>query len=130
MTAEEMRAFYDRYVSAANAREFGFIASLIHDDIILNGKPAKREGAIKAFEDFAAAVPDIAWELEDIVIEGDRIAARLRDSGTPRAAFGVEPNGARVEFAEVAFYKIRDGRFAEMWFMIDVHSIAEQMKKK
>ncbi len=33
-----------------------------------------------------------------------------------------------MRFQEFAFYRLRDGKIAEMWFMLDVPSIPSQLK--
>jgi predicted ester cyclase len=53
--------------------------------------------------------------VQEIVVEGDRIAARRIDTGTPVAEWnGPTPTGARVEFAETAFYQLEDGHLRNM----------------
>lgn len=130
MSIEKMRDFYHRYVAAANARDFDAIAELIHDDVTINGAAYKRADVLTSLQGLTDAVPDMAWHIEDLVIEGDRIGARLRDTGRPaKQFFGLEPTGASVEYTEFASYKVRDGRFAEMWFLMDVPTVAEQLSK-
>ncbi len=61
--------------------------------------------------------------------DGSSIAVRLEDSGTPQANWlGIAPSGQSMRFQEFAFYRLRDGKIAEMWFMLDVPSIPSQLK--
>ena len=42
-----------------------------------------------------------AWHLEDVIVEGDRVSTRLRDTGTPvKEWLGLQPTGASAEFTE------------------------------
>jgi predicted ester cyclase len=51
-----------------------------------------------------------------MVAEGDKIAGRLRCSGTLQGEFlGAKPNGRRQEVDEVFFLRVRDGRIGECW---------------
>lgn len=130
MSNDEMRDFYNRYIAAANARAFDDIAELIHDDVTINGAPYKRGDVLASLKGFTDAMPDMVWHIEDLIIEDDRIAARLRDTGTPaKTLFGLDATGAPVEYTEFASYKVRDGRFAEMWFLMDVPTITGQLNK-
>jgi predicted ester cyclase len=73
-------------------------------------------------------IPDLVWNIEELVIEGDRIAARLLDRGTPAEEWlGLAPTGASVEFTECAFYRIRDGRFESAWYLMDVAAVQRQL---
>ena len=75
-----------------------------------------------------AAVKDFVWRLDDLVIEGDRVAARLTDTGTPVTEWlGLQPTGNAVEFTEYAFYHFRDGRFENMWYLLDAQAIQAQL---
>ncbi len=127
---EKLREFYHSYIAAANARDFDAIANVVAEDVMLNGKMVKRADIIAQFKILIKAIPDFKWNLQQLVVDGEDIAARLRDSGTPEANtfFGDNPKGKTVEFTEFGSYKVRDGLFVEMWFLIDVTAIAEQLK--
>jgi predicted ester cyclase len=130
MSAEELRALYRRYVTAANARDFEAIANLIHDDVTINGVLHKREDVLASLASFADIIPDFTWTIEDLLVEDDRIAARLRDTGTPAKPWlGMEPTGAAIEITEFANYTVRHGRFAEMRFLMDTATATQQLNR-
>src|SRR4051812_27737225 len=109
MSNDTLKHFYERYIAAANARDFEFIAGLIHEQVSINGVPHTREDSINGLRGIADAVPNFLWCIEDLVINDDRIAARLRDTGTPTKQWlGFDPSGAKVDFTEFAFYTVRD----------------------
>ncbi|KRD58797.1 hypothetical protein ASE40_21060 [Flavobacterium sp. Root935] len=127
----KLRDFYRSYIAAANARDYDAIANVVAEDVRLNGKMVSRADIIAQFKILIEAIPDFKWDLQQLVVDGGEIGARLRDSGTPGAKtfFGENPKGKTVEFTEFGSYKIKDGLFVEMWFLIDVTAIAEQLKK-
>lgn len=128
MTPEELRAFYQGYIDLANKREYHRMAEFAHDELILNGTPVKRDDMVAEFHKHTDAVPDFHWDIQDIIVQGDRIAARLVDTGTPIAPWnGFAPTGASVKFEEVGFYQIVDGRFKTMWYLMDVDLIRRQL---
>ncbi|MET8092223.1 ester cyclase [Micromonospora sp. NPDC005220] len=56
------------------------------------------------------------------------MAARLIDTGTPIAQWnGLAPTGASVKFAETAFYEVQDGRFKNMWYLMDADTVRRQL---
>jgi predicted ester cyclase len=128
MTTDELRNFYLRYVDLANNRDFDRMDEFAHDEVIMNGTPVARDDMVAAFRGHIDAVPDLSWEIQDLVVDGDRVAARLIDTGTPAREWnGLAPTGASVSFAETAFYQVQDGRFKVMWYMMDVDTLRQQL---
>ena len=84
-SAEELRAFYARYVEMANTRDFEGMRELLHDEVYLGATAVPRDAIIAEFRKHTDAVPDIHWEVQDIVIDGGNIAVRALDTGTPVA---------------------------------------------
>ncbi|WP_326726477.1 ester cyclase [Streptomyces phaeochromogenes] len=128
MSDAELRDFFQRYIDALNAHELHRMTEFIHAELIMNGHPVTRDDVIADQEDHTDAVPDFTWRVKDLAIDGDRVAARLFNQGTPtKEWFGVPPTGATVEYAEYAFHKVRDGRFYEMNYLIDAQAVQRQL---
>jgi predicted ester cyclase len=126
--SEDLRAFYARYIEMLNAREFGRLDQFFHEEVVQNGVPGTRSEILGALQMHTEGIPDLVWELQDLVVEGDRIAARLVDRGTPaREWLGIAPTGASVEFTECAFYRVRDGRIESAWYLMDAASVERQL---
>lgn len=125
----DIRELYVKYVQAANAHDFDAIASFINEDVIVNGINKKRFDVISEFKGLIAAFPDLTWKIEQLVVEKDRIAARLIDRGTPseNSFFGNNLTKKTVDFLEFASYKVKKGLFVEMWYLIDVSAIKQQL---
>lgn len=129
MPEADLQRFYRRYIAAINARQFDVVAEMVHDDVSINGVQHQREDVLASLQGLADAVPDFVWTVQDLFVDGERIAARLRDTGTPTKTFlGQEATGASIDVMEYASYRVRDGRFAEMWFLIDAATAAEQLR--
>jgi predicted ester cyclase len=70
--------------------------------------------AKQAFELFRAAFPDWREDIEEVVAEGNRVAARFKCSGTHRGEFmGMPPTGKRMEVTEVYFLTVVDGKIVD-----------------
>lgn len=125
----DIRELYVKYVQAANAHDFDAIASFINEDVIVNGINKKHFDVISEFKGLIAAFPDLTWKIEQLVVEKDRIAARLIDRGTPseNSFFGNNLTKKTVDFLEFASYKVKKGLFVEMWYLIDVSAIKQQL---
>lgn len=113
---EFLRKQYLRYIEAVNARDFDRMPEFVHETIEVNGRKITRHEYVGMMQELTDAVDDFVWGLEDLVIEDGRVAARLINTGTPTKEFlDVQPTGASVTFAELAFYHFRDGRIERVW---------------
>lgn len=129
MNADELEALLHRYVRALNGRDVDELAFLVADELVHNGEPMTRqqwwEGPVG---EHLAAVPDQTWTIEDVVIAGDRVAVRYRDSGTPIAPWiGLQPTGARISFREYVFYTVSGGQIVDVWSVYDSEIIRRQL---
>ena len=65
---------------------------------------------------FVSAYPDIKVTVEDTVVEGDKIAARCRVTGTHCGdGIGVTPCNNVVDFTGMLIVRVKDGKIVEAW---------------
>ncbi|OLT35052.1 hypothetical protein BJF84_15875 [Rhodococcus sp. CUA-806] len=106
---------YTRYIDACNDREFDQLGSFIAADVegVRSGLDGYRDG----LADIVAAFPDFHWRVEQVIVDGSTIAARLTDTGTHRRSFaGIAPVGHVVRVQELAIYRIDgEGKIAQCW---------------
>jgi steroid delta-isomerase-like uncharacterized protein len=94
--------------------DFVHHSKTIHD--VAPGGAGERE----SMQRFRAAIPDAHFEIVGLTAEDDRVAARLRITGTPIATFGdIEPDGEALQIDAVAWFRVRHERLAEEWFYVD-----------
>jgi predicted ester cyclase len=128
MSETDVRGVFERYIAALNAHEFHRMTEFVHDEVVVNGHSVRRDDVIAELQGHGDAVPDFTWRVQDVAVEGDRVAARLFNRGTPaKEWFGVTPTGVTVEYAEYAFHKVRDGRFYEMNYLMDAQAVQRQL---
>jgi steroid delta-isomerase-like uncharacterized protein len=75
---------------------------------------------IETFREFAAdahaAFPDMQITVEDMITEGDRVAARVSMRGTHQGEFqGIAATGGRVQVRAMDMFRIADGKIVEHW---------------
>lgn len=109
----EAKRLVERLIDAINANDLD-----VMDELFV---PPYAEAPKNAFTHFRAAFPDWHEEIEQIVVEGDLVAAHFKCSGTHLGEFmGVAPTGNRMDKVdEVYFLRVRDGKFVEFWGMED-----------
>ncbi len=75
-----------------------------------------------------SAFPDWRSEVEEMLVDGDRVVERWTGHGTHRGAFqGIAPTGKRVAVPGVVFYRIADGKIAEFRGQFDRMSLLQQL---
>jgi len=128
MSAVDLHDFFERYVAALNSHDFGQLSEFMHDDLIVNGQPMTRDEMVAVLQGHVDAVPDLMWRPQDVAIEGNSVAARFHNRGTPiKEWLGAAPNGTTVAYVEHVFHKVRDGRFAEQHFLLDALAVQQQL---
>ncbi len=73
-------------------------------------------------------IPDLRFEVEFLVIDPPKLAARLGIQLHAGWEFlGLAVNGTRIAFTENVFYAFEDGRIREVWSIIDKQAIEAQL---
>jgi predicted ester cyclase len=123
MATDDPATRYCRFVdSIINHRRLADLDQFLAAEVVDHapeqtvGIDAARQGLAR----WLAAVPDLHLTIEDLVVEGDHLMARLTAIGThrgPRA--GVEPTGPRRRLPVYEAWSIPDGRCVERWLHLD-----------
>jgi len=67
-----------------------------------------------------AAFPDLVLSIDDLVAEGDKLAARCTGQGTHKGTYmGIPATGKQVTAITIQICKIAGGKFVEMWELVD-----------
>jgi predicted ester cyclase len=74
------------------------------------------------------AFPDVLFEVEDLVAEGDKVAFRLIWTATHQGEFfGIPPTGTRATVTEMHMFRIADGKVVERWGEWDALGLMQQL---
>ncbi len=74
------------------------------------------EGAKKTISMYREAYPDISFEVEFQVAEGDMVATRWTGTGTHEGSLmGMEPTGNKTTTTGIGIDRIEDGKIVETW---------------
>ncbi|MDQ3587130.1 MAG: ester cyclase [Actinomycetota bacterium] len=124
-----MRQFYDEVM---NKGDLDRISELCTEDVVDHEAPPdmpKGIEGVKAFvQMFREGFPDLQAMMEDSVAEGDRVAARVRFTGTHDGEFmGVPASGNRVDVEAIDIVRIVDGKCAEHWGVTDNLALMQQI---
>jgi steroid delta-isomerase-like uncharacterized protein len=65
---------------------------------------------------FRAAFPDLSWQIDFILAEGELVAGRWTATGTHLGTWaGVEPTRRVMRFSGINVFRFSDGKVVEIW---------------
>lgn len=124
---ETVRRYYEE---ALNEGRIDLLDDLIANDVV-NHDPLSDEtltpAEARGFEGFRSHVElfhegfrDGSVTIDDIIAEGDTVAARFTVEGIHDGRLGgIEPTGNRVSLTSMVFYRVEDGKIVERWLESD-----------
>lgn len=74
------------------------------------------------------AVPDLTWEIKEVLVSGDRVIVRGEASGTPTGTFmGVPGNGKSFRIMSIDVHTIKDGKMIRAYHVEDWMGAVRQL---
>ncbi|MBI1397217.1 MAG: polyketide cyclase [Betaproteobacteria bacterium] len=127
-----VNAFYATLLSAApQLTEEGLYAVLSRDFVSEPTPPAGSgaQGMFKTLKFFAQVVPDLSWQPQEILTNGNRYTVRSKASGTPVGPFlGIEPaTGKRFEIMSIDILTVEDGKVVHSYHVEDWATAIRQL---
>jgi len=132
MSTEDNKLVISRWLEAWNTNDLEAAAGLLHHDYLRHdanlpdivGPQAELQFIATAL----AAFPDLRFEAQHLVTEGDLVMSRLTAQGTHRGEFmGVPTSGRHVDFQSAETFRVDDGKIAEQWVVTDVLGLLQQL---
>ena len=122
-----------RFLQFINTASEKLAEELISPDAVFHvpGRPEPMRGPagyLAIIGMMRGGFPDIQWTLEEVIAEGDKVAARFTMRGTHRGAFfGVPPTGKTIVVQAMNFYRLSGGQFVEERGQPDLLGLLEQI---
>jgi predicted ester cyclase len=124
-------ALLDRYVAAVNAHDTSSFAE-IHTESYLqhSGRsPSGLPAQIENFRGLFARMPDVQARVEDRIVAGDRVVARVTFSATHTQPLqSIAPTGRRFTLRTIDIWRVENGKFAEHWDIVDFAGLLKQLR--
>jgi steroid delta-isomerase-like uncharacterized protein len=133
MTTETNKAVMGRFLQFINTASEKLAEELISTDAVFHvpGRPEPMRGPagyLAIIGMMRGGFPDIQWTLEEVIAEGDKVAARFTMRGTHRGAFfGVPPTGKTIAVQAMNFYRLSGGQFVEERGQPDLLGLLQQI---
>jgi predicted ester cyclase len=127
--------FYEKALTVnAETTPTSVLERILADDFqSINGQEAKPKAALaKQVEGFWKLIPDLKWEPQDFVIEGEKVVVRSVASGSPKGPFmGMTLDGTRsFRIDTVDIHELGGGRIARVRHLEDWATAIRQLGGK
>lgn len=133
MTSETNKRIMHRFTEFINSASEKLAAEVISPDAIFHvperTHPVRGPaGYLTIIGMMRAGFPDIHWTLEEMIAEGDKVAARFTMRGTHQGTFiGVPPTGKKIEVQAMNFYLFSNGQIVEKHGQPDLFELLQQI---
>ena len=86
------------------------------------------EGYLTIIAMMRSGFPDVQWALDELIIDGDKVAARFTMIGTHQGAFfGTPPTGKPIRVKAINIYHFLNGQIVEEYGQPDLLSLMQQI---
>lgn len=129
MTVRELvKIFYEKFW---NEVDLGMADEILHPDVTFRGSVGVGARGRRDVCDYVlmvtTALSDYRCEVESLIAEDERAAAKVRFSGLHRGEFlGHPPTGRHVEWMGAAFFVAEKGMLRDIWVLGDLESLRSQ----
>ena len=122
--------FYERFW---NEIDLGKANQILHPGVTFRGSvglgATGRQEVCDYVRMVTTALSGYRCEVESLVAEGDRAAAKVRFSGFHTGEFlGSSPTGHRVEWIGAAFFVESENKLRDIWVLGDLESLRAQLR--
>jgi steroid delta-isomerase-like uncharacterized protein len=131
--ADDVKSTVRRLYEVVNAGNLDLMDELLADDFVEHeefpGFSPDRDGVKKFFEMAHAAFDGLRMEVEELVVDGDKVAVRATLHGTHKGEFlGIPATGKTVAVPLADFARVgSDGKLAEHWGVMDNLILMQQL---
>ena len=124
-------ALLDKYVAAVNAHDTSTFGDIHTENYIQHSgrSPNGLAAQIENFRVIFARMPDVRATVEDRIIQGDKVVARMTFSATHTQPLqGIAPTGRRFTLRTIDIWRVENGKLAEHWDIVDYAGLQKQLR--
>jgi predicted ester cyclase len=118
--------------SAAAAKAFGMNTSDSFESIgNYSGKTKSKGAFLGQMGFFAKLIPDLKWNVEEMIESGNQVVVRSRATGTPTGPlFGVDGKGKGFDILTIDIHTIANEKIVKTYHVEDWSGALQQLKGK
>lgn len=123
-TEEQNKTIMRQMHEALDSHDVNRLVALLTPGAVIHGAEPQEDitakNAAQFLGPFYRAFPDLTHSIEDILAEGDKVAARVLIQGTHKGELqGIPPTGTRVKYYQITILQIVNGKISEGWRITD-----------
>ncbi len=133
MTAESLERILADLTQAFNAHDAERVAGYYAKDytgfdVSRAGPHQGREGVLRMLGEYFAAFPDLEFQLEETIIDSDRIVRVWTANGTHQGSvMNIPPTGRRVSVRGVSVLTLKEGQVKDGLYIWDVAGLLRSL---
>ncbi|GAA2291954.1 hypothetical protein GCM10010234_36350 [Streptomyces hawaiiensis] len=130
MDREGALRLMDHFLAAYNEGDPRHLDHCLHPEYRHPNPAVERgvEGMRAAVRRWAASVEDLKLTLDDLVVEGDKVVARMTFSGRQVGTIlDIPPSGKHFSIGLIDIFLVEEGLFAEHWDQMDLLGLHRQL---
>ncbi len=126
------RSLLELLFAAGDAGDLDSFGQYMHDDVVVHapaglsttGLESEKESWRKA----KSTIPDLHHEFVDVLTTSSSEAARTLVTGTLHGTYGgFTAKGRHFKIEQEVFARVRDGKISELWEIVDIASLKDQL---
>lgn len=127
--SEQNKEIVRRYFEPLSTHDVDIYDEIVHPKVVFHGMEVSGVEDLKEKgEEVIGAFPDMTASVDLLVEEDDLVAARGTFKGTHTGEFeGIPVTGKSFQVTEVDFFRIDDGKIAEVWHLYDSMGMMQQL---
>jgi len=121
MSAEKNKAVIRSFEHACAIGDWATVDKLAAPNFVYHNPAYPGDLTLEGFKqkvviDLVKAFPDLEFNIEDIIAEGDKVVVRYSFGGTHKSEFaGIAPTNKRVRITSIVINRLTDGKVVERW---------------
>jgi predicted ester cyclase len=124
MSTEDNKALFQKLLELQVNGDLNTVDQVIAPNWVDHNPPMPLPQGYEGFKQLS----DLHGEIEDMLAEGDKVAARWRVRMTNTGSFmGMPPTGKTVEFIATGIFRVVDGRVTDNWVNPDMLGLLQQL---
>ena len=115
MSTEQNKAVVRRFMTEVLATgNIDLVDELLAPDYMNRAYNTNREGFKPLLSAMRSAIPDLHFEIQELVAEGDAVVARFTGGGTNTGSLmGMPPTGKSFSARGLTYYRLANGKIVE-----------------
>lgn len=138
LSAEAAKAIIAPFYDVLNKPATKNVAEIVHTVALPEWRSFSGEGVFKTRDEFiqsvigsGKAIPDLAWNIKEALVAGDRVIVRGEATGTPAGPFfGVPHGGKSFKIMSIDIHTVKDGKLVTAYHVEDWATAIRQLSAK